>query len=109
MSCRAFYDTAPKGAGVRIDEAPRILNQTAVADTLSQLYQMPRLRKGVVELLVERDGRISHACMYESSGDRAFDRAVLQASTVARFRPARSRGLPVIAWIAIPVHTIVGG
>lgn len=86
--------------------APRAVSPPVPLETPPALYPPEALARrlaGVVTLhvLVERDGRVSHAEVAESAGP-LLDAAALEAVQRWRFSPARRDGEPVVARITVP-------
>lgn len=103
LDCERLLATAPEATAVPVEDMPRLLNPDDVQRRLSSLYDERVPRRAVVHLLVQPDGRISHGCVRQGSGDLAFDRAALAALVIARFRPGVLDGLAVDAWVALPI------
>jgi len=105
----AAFDCADLGVDVpastpRFDDrrSPVLLNDDAVGATARSLYRVPWQRIARLKVLVGADGKVSHACVGQTSLDSAFDRVALKASEVARFRPAGGAA-PAPAWTELLV------
>ena len=101
--CGELFAEAPEGTTVPVADMPRLLNEGDVQRRLAWLYGKDTSRRAVVQILVQPDGRVSHGCVRQPSGDREFDRAALEAAREARFRPATLAGREVDAWVALPL------
>jgi hypothetical protein len=82
--------------------SPVLLNHDTVGALARSLYRVPWQRIARLEVLVGADGKVSHACVGQTSLDSAFDRVALKASEVARFRPAGGAA-PAPAWTELLV------
>jgi hypothetical protein len=82
--------------------SPVLLNDDTVGATARSLYRVPWQRIARLKVLVGADGKVSHACVDQTSVDSAFDRVALEASEVARFRPAGGAA-PAPAWTELLV------
>lgn len=82
--------------------SPVLLNGDTVNAVARSLYRIPWLRLATLEVLVQSDGRVSHACLDEASVDSAFDRVALKASASARIRPAGG-ATPMAPWTTLLV------
>lgn len=61
---------------------------------------------GIVKLRVRvgRDGRVSRASVYRSSGRQALDQAALDAVRRWRFEPARQAGIAIARDVIVPIR-----
>jgi TonB family protein len=94
---------------------PSLTNETQVqrrleveALALDELGFLPEPGAGslrsVLWIFVGDDGRPAELRVYESSGRIPVDEAAVRIMTNAVFTPARTEGIPVAAWVQIPVR-----
>ncbi|KAA3634630.1 MAG: TonB family protein [Calditrichaeota bacterium] len=72
-------------------------------------YPKSERNKGVtgtvwVKLLVGKDGNVKRAMVGKSSGNRALDKAAIQAAYKNKFKPGIQNGKPVAVWITYKVN-----
>jgi protein TonB len=76
---------------------------------LPPVYPPRCLRLGIegrvqVRVLVGENGRVQEATLDRSSGDASLDEAALDAVAKWRFEAARRDGVPVRAWVRVPIE-----
>ena len=102
------------GDEVELDERPpRLRNRARVQRLLSRHIRAARIRSvpapAVVRYRVTAYGLAAKPTVTRSSGEAAFDEAVLQVLPRARFEPAYVYGLPIQVWVEQPFTFIPPG
>lgn len=88
--------------------APVLENRGEGLDALEREYA-PALRDAgiegttVVYVFLSATGTLENAVIAESSGDQHLDEAALRVARVFRFSAALEGGVPVAAWIQVPI------
>lgn len=95
------------------ERPPRLRNRARVQRLLSRRIRAARIRSvpapAVVRYRVTAFGLAAEPKVTRSSGEAAFDEAVLQVLTRARFEPAYVYGLPIQVWVEQPFTFIPPG
>lgn len=88
------------------ERPPRLRNRARVERALGRYVRAAGIQSApepvVLRYVVTPDGRPAEPAVTSSSGNPAFDAAVLQALRRARFEPAYVYGLPVRVWVEQP-------
>ena len=98
---------APVSVAV-VDERPRVLNLNELVSRMRDLYP-PNYRiaeveaQVVVQLVVDREGRVEQDPTVVSTSHEAFAAPTLQVVRHLRWEPARRNGKPVRVWVRLPV------
>ncbi len=71
----------PKAAGPRTPRKPSTTTNAARANKPASVGE------GIIEVAVDRSGRVTSARMFKSTGNKTFDRASMTAMLRARFKP----------------------
>lgn len=96
------------GSEATVHETPVVWNLT-VRQMKPPIYPPRCLRMGIeglvkVRALIGEDGRPQEITIGKSSGDSALDRAAMEAVEEWEFNPAMHNGLPVRAWVVVPIE-----
>lgn len=85
---------------------PEIANMNQLAEELAGLQRRRELRPGIahVRILIDSDGRVVSATIGKGSGHTATDQALLHIARRTVFSPARYDGIPVSAWVELPLR-----
>jgi len=91
-----------------VHETPVVWNLT-VRQMTPPVYPPRCLRMGIeglvrVRALIGEDGKPQEITIGKSSGDSALDRAAMEAVEEWEFNPAMRDGLPVRAWVVVPIE-----
>ncbi len=90
--------------------SPQVLNMAEIQRGLMQeavRLDVEGQARVIVCMFVETDGTVGQARVYESSGRLNVDRATLDVMRGTIFSPARLEGIPLGAWVQIPVNVQV--
>lgn len=98
--------TGAEGTSVDRENRARLKNLRTVLDAV--VRNAPPAEEGTtwrsrVRLYVTEEGHVQYGCVSESSGNRRYDQAVLEAIEVMEFVPAHRDGQAVATWIETPV------
>lgn len=116
--------TAPSGEATRVQDAlvrPPVLLSGALPQYPESAYYVsieraslvPGLQRAIAEgrvmlrLLLLATGRVSQVTIAQSSGVEALDDAAVKTAQQWRFAPATSDGVPIEAWVVIPIRFVV--
>ena len=96
-------DSAP------VAEEPPVVSKLSIRRMRPPVYPPRCLRMGVegvvkVRVLVGEDGRPQEVTLGKSSGESALDEAALEAVADWVFNPATRNGLPIRAWVVVPIE-----
>lgn len=101
----------PDGEGFEdAPSAPRhVYEKLKPVFVLPPTYPARCLRLGIegrvqLRVLVGENGRVQEATIGQSSGDASLDEAALEAVHRWRFEAARRDGMPVRAWVIVPIE-----
>lgn len=91
------------------DAAAPVYAKLRLLEMKRPVYPLRCLRLGIegrarVRMLVGENGRPQEVTLASSSGDASLDEAALEAVRLWRFEPARRNGVPVRAWVNVPVE-----
>ena len=94
-------DAPPAGAVVAVEEFPSVIGRGRLA------YPEAARARGVqgavvIHALVGKDGTVREA--FSRLSIPSLDEAALAHVRAYRFRPARSNGVPVAVWVAVPIR-----
>jgi protein TonB len=101
----------PDGEGFDAAPAPRgpVFTELKLLEFRTPAYPPRCLRLGIegrvrVHVLVGENGKPQEVTLGRTSGDSSLDEAAMEAVRRWRFEPARRNGVPVRAWVAVPVQ-----
>ncbi|MGB5102078.1 MAG: TonB family protein [Steroidobacteraceae bacterium] len=97
--------------GMALDSAshePPLVSNLSLRRMKAPVYPPRCLRMGTegvvkVRVLVGENGRPQEITISKSSGDSSLDRAAMEAIEDWEFNPATRNGLPIRAWVIVPV------
>lgn len=98
--------------GMAIDssasQGPPVVENLSLRRMKQPVYPPRCLRMGIegvvkVRVLVGENGRPQEITLGKSSGDSSLDRAAMEAIEQWEFNPATRNGLPIRAWVVVPV------
>ncbi len=85
---------------VPVEDAATVVHKETPA--YPRLAQQAGIEGNVwIKMLVMKDGAVSKAVVYKSSGTESLDLAAVSAAYKCRFKPAIQNGRPVAMWVAI--------
>lgn len=87
---------------------PPIVENLSVRRMKAPVYPPRCLRLGIegvvkVRVLVGEDGSPQEITIGKSSGDSSLDRAAMEAMEEWEFNPAVRNGMPIRAWVVVPI------
>jgi periplasmic protein TonB len=85
-----------------------LVKQLKLVDMTPPVYPPKCLRLGIegkvrIRILVGEDGRPQEVSIAKSSGEAALDQSAMDAVRKWRFDPARRDGVPIRAWVIVPI------